>query len=640
VNQLLIDIECYGNYFLLGCQDYQTGEQSSFEIGKHINQRKELFELLQTYSGFWISFNGIHYDNMVLAHGQRNRWWMNEEPEVACRKLKAFSDAIIHAENLQPYSTEKYWKWKFTNIDLFLYWSKGLRLSKKISLKGLGIQLGYPVVQELPFDPSMILDQEQIKELKHYNLEHDLGILNLLTKSFDNKSKVSIGNLGTIQLRDKISSDYKINAWSLDTPKIASEILAQSYSKITGKDLKKTRDLRFEKDSFQFKDIFQDIPVRSFELPELQKVYKEWSESYNVFSTEFITGTENHPLKVSVGVGGIHSVNNNEVYEASEDQIIITDDIAALYPTAIENLKAFRFPEVLETYIGFKHLRMNKTKPGLKSTTKGSKEWTDFYQEDMFAKLVLNSVSGLLDMEYSWLYYNIGIMKVRCMGQLILLTLMEKCILNKIDVISMNTDGLEVKLHPDKYNLYLNLVALVEKQFNVQFEREQYKKIVYSNVNSYVAITESGSIKKKGQFVTNPDLGNSVDFLVIAKLLEQYFVYGVNPKEVLSNPTKYNLHIYDFCASFKVNRDYQVLWNNQKQQRLNRFYVKSKGAYLYKLKNSKSKPDNMLKGWGVEIYNNHIEQPLSEYSIDMRYYLTEVNSIISKIEHHSQLQLF
>ncbi len=49
-------------------------------------------------------------------------------------------------------------------------------------------------------------------------------------------------------------------------------------------------------------------------------------------------------------------------------------------------------------------------------------------------------VSGLLDMEHSWLYNPKGIMKVRCGGQLILLWIIERCVQNEIDVISANTD--------------------------------------------------------------------------------------------------------------------------------------------------------------------------------------------------------
>lgn len=643
MEQKLIDIECFPTYFLLGIEDYKTGIKTSFELAEDIDQRQELYKYLDSYNGFWISFNGIHYDNMVLAYGQSNRWWPKEDWRTVCGKLKNYSDKIINSEDNFK---EKYFKWKFTNIDLFLYWSKGLRLSKKISLKGLGIQLGYHTIQELPFDPDMILDKEQRKELKNYNLQHDLGILRLLTEAFEGKSKVPLGNLGTIQLRGQVVKDYGINAWSMDGPKIASEVLLKDYCKITSQDEKSVRDLRFERPEIHFGPLLKDLNIE-FQLPELQQLYKEWCSCKNEFNKTFLTGTQNHPLQVTCGVGGAHSVNNNEVYHSSDTHTILTSDVSAMYPTNIENWSAFRFPEVLNVYKSFKTKRITETKPGMKSTIKGSLEWNEWYQKDLFAKLILNGVSGLLDLEFSWLFNPEGIMKVRCGGQLQLLTLMEKCILNNFDVLSLNTDGLEVIIPNDSLDIYLRLVKEVEDKFNIQFESENYKSIIYSSVNDYIAILENGQLKKKGMFVTQPDLGNSSDFLIIPKLLEKYFVKGIKPEDAIYG--KYS--IFDFCASQKVDRSFTVEWNDIKQQRLNRYYV-SKGPYLYKCKwvervDKKTKlthniytKHHMMKGNGVTLYNNHKEFTLDMYGIDYTFYIAQTKKIISELEHHNQTSLF
>ena len=44
----------------------------------------------------------------------------------------------------------------------------------------------------------------------------------------------------------------------------------------------------------------------------------------------------------------------------------------------------------------------------------------------------------------------------------------------------------------------------------------------------------------------------------------------------------------------------------------------------------------MLKGWGVQLYNNHIPKPLKDYKIDYRYYLNEANTVISELRNHNQ----
>lgn len=324
-----------------------------------------------------------------------------------------------------------------------------------------------------------------------------------------------------------------------------------------------------------------------------------------------------------------------------------------MYPTNIENWKAFRFPEVLDVYTGFKNTRTNETKPGLKKFKKESDEWKYYQQKDTFIKLVLNGVSGHLDSEHSWLYNPEGIMKVRCGGQLILLALIEKCIIAGFDVISTNTDGLEIRLLKDNVNKYLQLVKEIEDKFNVSFEREIYSKIIYSSVNSYIAIKENGDVKLKGEFVTNPELGSSVDMMVVPKALVAYFVKGIKPEEFLKSK---ELTIFDYCISQKTSKDYEVFWQGKKQQRLNRYYACTKGAYLYKKEtqmawqkrtskaNSKKKTppsfQHMMKETGVMIYNSHKEQPLESYNINYSFYLNQINSKISELERNNQLQLF
>lgn len=653
----LHDIEVFWEHFELSSLDFETNERFTFWVNQFKDQRKELKNYLRTFKGFSIGFNSKFYDFIVLAYIDQNDYFLDKPVKEFNQKVKEFSDYIIGLEDdFEKYKYVGYFK-NFILIDLFLYWSKLLRQSKKISLKGLGIQLNYPVVQELPYPPDYTgLTLDQIKEIHHYCSVHDLGILRLLTEAFLGKS-VPLGPLGTIQLRQKISKENSIDAWSMDAPKIASTILLKGYCKDTNQKEYDVSKWRFERPTIKFKDLLEDIKP-DFQTSILKDVWNKWLNSTDTFSTEFIIG-DKHPLKISVGVGGIHSVNDCEIYESTEDSLIITDDISAMYPTNIENWNAFRFPEILKSYLQFKTLRKTVSKPGMKAHPKGSKEFFDFQQLDLFYKLVLNGVSGLLDMEHSWLYNPPGIMKVRCGGQIILLWIIEQCVLNGIIVISTNTDGLEVLCRKDQYELYQSIIKAAEKKFNVEFERDFYKKIVYSNVNSYVAITESGQIKQKGEFVTNPELGSSTDMLVYAKALNAYFVNGIKPEEFIHSS---DLTIFDFCLSQKVSKSFETYHNGKKlPQRLNRYYA-SKGAYLYKLEkeeswkkrinSAKTKKDrkriesnkpsfqHLLKESGVTIYNEHIVKPIEEYQINYSFYLNQINKKINEIKRLNQLTLF
>lgn len=267
--------------------------------------------------------------------------------------------------------------------------------------------------------------------------------------------------------------------------------------------------------------------------------------------------------------------------------------------------------------------------------------------------MVLNGVSGHLDSEHSWLYNPEGIMAVRVGGQLVLLTVIEQCINKNIQVLQANTDGITVRILRSRISEFEEIVKQSEKDYNIEYEYAYYSKMIFSSVNSYLAIETNGKVKQKGEFVTNPKLGSSVDMLVVPKALNAYYIKGMKPEEFVKSK---ELNIFDFCISQKVSRDFEVFWMNKKQQRLNRYYSSNKGGYLYKKEKheawikrtskstaKKKTPPTMqhlMKETGVMLYNNHIEKPIEEYGINYGFYLNQINSKIAELENLNQIMLF
>ena len=278
------------------------------------------------------------------------------------------------------------------------------------------------------------------------------------------------------------------------------------------------------------------------------------------------------------------------------------------------NYNCLRYKEVLERYIEVKTERLIAKKAKDKA-------------KDTFLKLILNSTSGLIDNQHSWLYFPEGAMRLRLIGQLILTKCIEECILNNWQVVSANTDGIEVIVPKNELNKYKELLDNTCRLFNLDLEHENYSKIVYKNVNNYIAVTEDGKYKQKGLFVPKPILGNSVDELVIAKALEAYYTKDIQPREFISNPNKYDLHIYDYCKSNKIGKDFIVYHNGEIQQQLNRYYFSKKGAYLFKQKNGVGTMQHVNVGQAVILYNNHQQQSWEEYNINYNYYTTLSNDL-------------
>lgn len=621
--RVLHDIEAYPNFFCVTVECLDSGRKLYFEISDRVNHLKRILAFYKSFDKRKtriVSFNGIHFDspviNYLIIHYHE---FVNSTPLEICTRLHEFAQYIIETDlwwKDEPYKQYKY-RQEWIDVDVFLYWSKMLRQTKRISLKSLGIQLGYPIVQELPYPPGSWLEPYQMDEVARYNYKHDLGILKLIltSKIYWQGKPTSIEN--EIVLRHNIRREHGLNAMSWDAPKIASELLLNFYCRHTQDN---PWDVKKQKYAGGPRLKLHDP---EFKLPVFQELYRDFQSASRDYKKEIVFIHNSTRIKLSYGIGGIHSVNNDEIYESDDNSIIITSDVSSLYPNLIINYDLIRQHIVLEQYKKIKVERMIAKKTGNKP-------------KDATYKLILNSTSGLLDNQHSWLYYPEGAMKLRIMGQLVMTKVIEELAINNFRVVSANTDGVEVIVTRSREAEYYDIVNSVGKFFNLDFEHDIYKKIVYKNVNNYVAVNTQDKIKVKGStFITTPNLGDSCNHLIVSKALVEYFTKGTDIETFI----KQDHHIYDYCLSKKVDKTYQVVWGNQVlPQRLNRFYVSTRGRNLFKRKEGKD--THILKGWGVQIYNEHSDN--QEHSIDYRFYISEARKIISELEtaNYTQLKLF
>lgn len=645
MNKQLMDLECYKNYFCCGIKQLNTTERCFYEISEEKNDLDLIYQWFTNYDGFLITFNGINYDEPLIKYFLQN---YNKYKHLnwidICMDLKWFSDKIINDSFDEDVKKIRYIKSNWTSIDLYLYWSKGLRISKQLSLKALAIQLGYDVIQELPYKPDTILKVEDLPKLRHYNQQHDLGILELLCNKMDED----------IKLRAYIKSEYGLECWSMDAPKIASEYLLEYYCQNTYNNKipywqykKQVRENRYEPKPWRIGDY---LPIVEFKTKFFQDIYIDISNSYNTdnFLKQIPFYQNNHAIMLSISQGGIHSVNNFQIYKESEDCYIIDADVAGLYPTLFRKYKFLRkeLHLLLDKYVQMIDDRTIAKRAGDK-------------KKDTFLKLCNNAFSGLVDSSVTWLYSPEHILALRVFGQMIQLRFMEELNFHGIEILFTNTDGTLVKCPKNKINEYHQVAIDIAKEFQIEWEFCLLNGIYFQNTNFYLSniyeeymlddnlnkinIKSGGKIKRKGKsFRYDKDipLGDSTDELVIAKALEQYFINNIPPTEFITNPDKHNLHIYDYCKSNKVSKQYQVFHNRELQQNLNRYYFSKNGAYLYKKKDTKSTLDNMNVGEGVILFNNYEKKEWKDYNINYNYYIRKTQTIIDKMYNLNQLTLF
>jgi len=316
----------------------------------------------------------------------------------------------------------------------------------------------------------------------------------------------------------------------------------------------------------------------------------------------------------------------------------------ALYPTLFKEYRFLResLKIVLDKYVNIIDDRIEAKRSGDKT-------------KDTFLKLVLNSFSGLVDSNVTWLYSPEQIIALRCFGQLIQLRLIEEATKHKgVMCIFSNTDGSAFLIKRELLPTMCKILRDNEKEFRVTWEMTLNKKMVFSNTNTYISIIDESfmlgengeminhktglnKVKKKGALFRHGDdipLGDACNEQVIAKALEQYFVNGTDPEEFIKGGESNGLTIFDFCCSKKVNKQFFVKYGDEIVQNLNRYYFSRRGLYLTKIRKSDvTKISHLHKGNPVLLLNNYKEGvKLKDYNINYNYYIHKVKKHIAEME--------
>lgn len=353
---------------------------------------------------------------------------------------------------------------------------------------------------------------------------------------------------------------------------------------------------------------------------EIKPAY-EWLKSQTVPNTRslnysvIIENPNGTILRFDGGGGGAHALIDNKVIIPKEDEILETADVGSYYPASLINFKAvpehLPVEDFIAVYDGKRNERITVKKQGLKDKAD-------------FLKLQLNSVYGNLNNSYSWLYDWKQTLRITVNGQVIFLKMVQEFISNGVNVVSVNTDGLEILYNQSLKEKVASIFEQIGNQFDYEFEYDEYSAIYYLNINNYLAITKKGKVKKKGVFVTNPVLENGHDSLVVPKALEAHLT-GVKDyqKFILEHD-----NIYDFCSSFKIAKKYKVYHNGEKVQNLNRFYASISGPFLYKKKRESKDYEHIFSPSGVTIFNRYVEKPMKEYRINYAYYINEAKKVL------------
>lgn len=618
------DIEVFPNVFHCTVKNTETGELHKFEISCRSNQLDELVEFFHTINTnhtfgdlyttdiqfktdkLFCGYNNLHYDNAIINYIIDYYNTMKYKGyRTICKSIFNLSKVITNSSE-DDISAWKKWKYMvcFDSFDLLtMLYSNKLR----VGLKEIQVTMQYKNVQEFVADWQADLPESQIDSMIEYNI-NDVNS----TEELLNRCKKDI------DLRIAIEDEYGVRVLSKDGVNIGMKILTQKYLEKTGLTWWDIKDLRSPMSVIPLNDVI--LPFIKYDSPILQRVLDDMK---NQIVSPGRKGYENkfvfEGLQYSVGVGGIHSVNKPEIIIPKEDELLIDIDVASLYPSMLIEYGFYPKhlgPEFLEVYKQIKDERIEAKHNGNKV-------------KNETLKLALNGLSGNLQNEHNFCYSPFAVMQIRINGQLLLLMLVEKLTQLGCRIVQANTDGLFVLLKKDVYFKVNKVCRDWEQLTKLTLEEERFKAMYQYAINDYFAIAEDDSVKEKGMFITTVKLGKGLTPKIIPKAVINFFKNGVSVEETIKGCQD----IKDFLMSEKTGKQWHVEYNNKEQQRTNRFYASTNGAYLWKWKGEDTRQyQNMLTASGVTLLNYLDDKPIEERKINYRYYIMEAYKIIRELK--------
>lgn len=640
------DIEVFQNIFHCSVKNTETNDIYKFEISERKNQLRELVKFFKqvdkyiTWGDYYTTniniptniifcgYNNLHYDNPIINYiiEYEDKLMQYNIPTI-CSSIFNLSKTITASseDNIDAWKHWKYQIWFDTFDILTMLYSNKLR----VGLKEIQVTMQYPNVQEFVCDWTKPLPLEDFDSMIDYNIndiESTSELLNRCKKDVD--------------LRIAIEDEYGVRVLSKDGVNIGMKILTQKYLEKTGLTWWDIKDLRSPMSVIPLKDVI--LPFIKYDSPILQRVLDDMK---NQIVSPGRKGYENkfvfNNLRYSVGVGGIHSVNSPEIIIPRDDEMLIDIDVASLYPSMLIEYEFYPKhlgKEFLEVYKQIKDERIEAKHNGDKV-------------KNETLKLALNGLSGNLQNEHNFCYSPFAVMQIRINGQLLLLMLAEKLTQNGCRIVQANTDGLFVLLKKDIYSKVNSICREWEQLTKLILEEDRFKAMYQYAINDYFAITEDNKVKEKGIFITTVKLGKGLTPKIIPKAVINFFKDGVSVEDTIKNCTD----IRDFLMSEKTGKQWHVEYMNEEQQRTNRFYASTNGAYLWKWKETGYKDgeiveynepyigiqryvakerqyQNMLTASGVTLLNKFDDKPIEERKINYRYYIMEAYKIIRDLK--------
>lgn len=618
--RIVYDIEIFPNFFYVLCKDISNDALFSFEISPVKDERIELLKFLSTTDKLLIGFNNLKFDWPLLMQFENIvTRYQNIPANLLTTSLKNKANSLITSN----YSFNNPRILQIDLLKLNHYDNK----ARMISLKGLEFNMRMMNVQELPFEHTTILTEDEMCVVRDY-----------CGNDIDATTKLSDISKPLIEDRFTSSYHYKTDLLNYNNPKIGEFILISKLKEKLGKeDLGKT-----PRESINLGEIVFDYVV--FDSPAFDNLLT-WFKSKTITSTKGVFTEipieEVESLKPNInikltkkvflkklnvvhkgfeftfGTGGIHGAEEG-IFLSNDTHVIMSCDVSSLYPNiAIRNRL---YPE----HLGEEFCNIYE------EIYEERKKYPKTHPQNGNLKLALNGAYGKSNCEFSPLYDPKFTMSITLNGQLLLSMLSEK-LMNIPDskMIMINTDGLEIMIPRTEVDNYYEICKSWELLTKLSLEYAVYDKLIISNCNSYIGIFDNGKVKKKSAYETEPELHKNHSRLVVPKAIEAFYLYGTPIEEFIRNHTD----IFDFFLRVKLNKDSRLIAVKEDESlnlpRLTRYLVTTTGYTLIKVM-SGNRNFNIEKGFLCTPCNYLTNDLIRELfnTIDYDFYIEKAEKLL------------
>lgn len=476
------DTECLPGYWSIGFEDVDSNRRVVLELYEgHPLDRQRIANIFRNWRV--VTFNGLHYDMPMIALAMTGA--DNET-------LKTANDQIIPGPGLVGLKAwEFYDRWDVSlppyldHIDLISVAPSAARDAGSdtlfTSLKMYAAMMHSKRMQDMPYGHNTFIDAEKRAVIRGYH-GNDLAV----TKDLYHELQPQL------QLRAEMSVEYGVDMRSKSDAQIGEAVVKVEVERQTGKRL-------YRPDIVSGHIYFEAPAYIKFKTEYMQNVLQTILRArFYVRPTGYVEMPDEIKNLVielggqrfKMGIGGLHSQEANVSHFADDEWLIEDNDVTGYYPNLMIN--SGREPANM---IGlFQPIFRRQVSERAAAKKAGKKAIAES------RKIVCNGLFGKTGSGFSIVYSPTMLIQTTIGGQLSILMLIEDCVLAGHQVISANTDGFVTKVRRDRYWDFRGRILSWEENSGLEMEQTGYKSTHALSVNTYMAITTDGKVKRKGDF--------------------------------------------------------------------------------------------------------------------------------------------